>query len=393
MISIIIPVYNGANYMREAIDSALAQTYPNVEIIVVNDGSTDHSEEIALSYGDRLRYFAKENGGVSTALNLGIEKMRGDYFSWLSHDDLYAPNKLEVQMEALRAQGKLDAIVYSDYTELNMADRTVEGSNTSNQFEKVQLENSLFPVCFGLIHGCSLLIHRSHFERVGLFKEELRTTQDYDLWFRMFRGQRLIFVPQPLICCRLHPEQGTHTIACHQAEREQLFAEFFLSLSEEEIEALFGHPAMLYGRVKTFVCTNGLSGLERSAMERYASLKISESARHRAEKFCGHIKEMCKNLENICIFGCGVYGKWLHTFLDELGVFVRFFSDNNPKLWGQKVDGCICISPEQLRQIQEKTLIVAAVQKPNYILTQLRELGCVYITTKQELDKLFFETV
>ena len=80
MISIIIPVYNGANYMKIAIDSALAQTYENTEVIVVNDGSQDNgkTEEIALSYGDKIRYFAKENGGCASALNFGISKMRGE---------------------------------------------------------------------------------------------------------------------------------------------------------------------------------------------------------------------------------------------------------------------------------------------------------------------------
>ena len=88
MVSIIIPVYNGANYLREAIDSALAQTYSNFEVIVVNDGSNDGGEtdRIATSYGEKIRYFRKENGGVASALNMGIKHMKGDYFSWLSHD-------------------------------------------------------------------------------------------------------------------------------------------------------------------------------------------------------------------------------------------------------------------------------------------------------------------
>ena len=79
-VSIIIPVYNGANYMREAIDSALAQTYTNIEVVVVNDGSRDDgaTREVALSYGDRIRYIEKENGGVSSALNRGIRDMTGE---------------------------------------------------------------------------------------------------------------------------------------------------------------------------------------------------------------------------------------------------------------------------------------------------------------------------
>ena len=80
LVSIVIPVYNGAEYMREAIDSALAQTYKNIEVIVVNDGSKDNTDEIARSYGEKIRYFKKENGGVSTALNLAIQNMQGEYF-------------------------------------------------------------------------------------------------------------------------------------------------------------------------------------------------------------------------------------------------------------------------------------------------------------------------
>ena len=93
LVSIVIPVYNGADYLSECIDSALAQTYSNIEILVINDGSVDDgaTEAVAQSYGDRIRYFRKENGGVSSALNLGIQHMRGDYFSWLSHDDRYEP--------------------------------------------------------------------------------------------------------------------------------------------------------------------------------------------------------------------------------------------------------------------------------------------------------------
>lgn len=94
-VSIVIPVYNGANYVARAINSALNQTWDNKEVIVVNDGSTDHgnTEKAAAAFGSRIRYIAKPNGGVASALNLGIQEMTGEHFSWLSHDDLYAPQK------------------------------------------------------------------------------------------------------------------------------------------------------------------------------------------------------------------------------------------------------------------------------------------------------------
>ena len=86
LVSIVIPVFNGSNYLREAIDSALGQTYKSIEVIVVNDGSNDggKTREIVLSYGGRVRYFEKENGGVASALNEGLKEMNGEYFSWLS---------------------------------------------------------------------------------------------------------------------------------------------------------------------------------------------------------------------------------------------------------------------------------------------------------------------
>ena len=115
-VTIVIPVYNGSNYMREAIDSALAQTYENIEILVVNDGSKDggKTRDIALAYGDKIRYFEKENGGVATALNLAIQEMQGEYFSWLSHDDVYYPDKIQAEIEYLQKIGREDVIVYSD---------------------------------------------------------------------------------------------------------------------------------------------------------------------------------------------------------------------------------------------------------------------------------------
>ena len=86
LVSIIIPVYNGSDFLRQAVNSALGQTYTNIEVIIVNDGSNDNgkTEEVALSYGKRVRYLCKENGGVASALNFGISQMKGEYFSWLS---------------------------------------------------------------------------------------------------------------------------------------------------------------------------------------------------------------------------------------------------------------------------------------------------------------------
>src|SRR5215471_2056218 len=117
-VTIVVPVYNGRDYLREAIESALAQTYQNKEIVVVNDGSLDDggTASIALSYGKWIRYYWKSNGGVGSALNYAIREMSGEYFSWLSHDDLYVGNKVELEVEAVSRFDIARTIIYSDYS-------------------------------------------------------------------------------------------------------------------------------------------------------------------------------------------------------------------------------------------------------------------------------------
>ncbi len=238
LVSIVIPVYNGSNYMREAIDSALAQTYDNIEIIVVNDGSKDDTEEIAKSYGDKIRYFSKENGGVSTALNMGITNMRGDYFSWLSHDDLYKPDKVEKNVAALKYDPM--CIVYSDYECMDERQEYIGTVSSKRLHRAGNYEFGLFPLISGLIHGCSLLIHRTYFETYGVFDESQRSTQDYDLWFKMFRGQRLKYIPEALVMGRVHQKQATSSSDKTIPENELLWINMLQSLTSEEMRAIKG---------------------------------------------------------------------------------------------------------------------------------------------------------
>ncbi|MGL4226321.1 MAG: glycosyltransferase family 2 protein, partial [Rickettsia sp.] len=249
LVSIIIPVYNGANYMREAIDSALAQTYKNIEIIVVNDGSKDNgkTEEIALSYGNKIRYFYKENGGCGSALNIGIKNMQGEYFSWLSHDDVYLPNKVEHQINILNKLENKNIIIYGSYELIDNKGkflRYVKPDNVVTSKEKLNIP--LFPLLRGLIHGCSLLIPVKYFHEVGLFDEKLITTQDYDLWFKIFRIAPIYFDDQVLIKARMHPERGTNTISVHDQECEELWSGFLKELTEEEMLTMGGGSIALF---------------------------------------------------------------------------------------------------------------------------------------------------
>ena len=157
LVSVVIPVYNGANYMTLAIDSALAQTYGNIEVIVVNDGSNDNgaTARIARSYGDRIRYFEKENGGVASALNLAIGEARGQFISWLSHDDLYTSDKIERQIAYLTEEPEPNrCVIYGDYAVF---------SNAPSDVTEVALPSTspdnfrYFITVQNILHGCTLL--------------------------------------------------------------------------------------------------------------------------------------------------------------------------------------------------------------------------------------------
>lgn len=217
LVSIIIPVYNGSNYVAEAIDSALAQTYKNIEVIVVNDGSNDNgkTEEIALSYGDKIRYFKKENGGVSSALNFGIENMRGEYFSWLSHDDKYEPEKIEKQVSALNNIDNKETVVVCSGKQIDENSNLIEKHISKKRFENgIVSWQEAFKNLFnqGSFNGCAFLIHKSVFEKVGKFNEDLRYVQDLLMWANIFLNKfSLLYMQDKLVLSRIHGAQLTQT--------------------------------------------------------------------------------------------------------------------------------------------------------------------------------------
>ena len=194
--------------MRQAIDSALAQTYPNVEILVINDGSADDgaTHDIAASYGEKIRYFQKENGGVLSALNFEIENMRGEYFAWLSHDDFYLPKKIEKQVLALQKhQGLRPAFCVCNCILINEKGDVIFKSNIR--------ENCGFdsPSCFLFLsgegfNGIMVLIPKKLFDQCGLFTPSL-ATHEYDMWLRIMDVADVVVEPEHLTYMRIHPDQ------------------------------------------------------------------------------------------------------------------------------------------------------------------------------------------
>lgn len=210
-VSIIIPVYNGSNYVNLAIDSALRQTYKNIEIIVVNDGSKDNTLKILKQYGDKIKLIDKENGGVSTALNLGIKNMTGDYFSWLSHDDLYYPEKIEREVNYLIENNLVGTktILYSNF---DYNDKWGNHIHTC-KYNTIELNReSALPLQKAAISGLTLLIPKQAFIDAGDFDVNLRACQDYKLWFEMYKkGYKFIHLEDVLTVTRIHDLSVSNT--------------------------------------------------------------------------------------------------------------------------------------------------------------------------------------
>lgn len=248
-VSIVIPVYNGADYLRESIDSALAQTYANVEVLVVNDGSCDDgaTEAVALSYGDKIRYFKKENGGVSSALNMGIQNMTGDYFSWLSHDDRYDPEKVACSVAYLAEFENRDRLLamcggyYIDKNSAHLRDMHFP-------FERGRVYSGLDVVSHILSHGvldaCCLLIPKTAFDECGLFNEDLRYNQDALMWYQIFcRHYGLVVCDeQKQVAYRLHAAQTSKTrrdlLLSNSEMLARIIAPTFAALSNEQYPLL-----------------------------------------------------------------------------------------------------------------------------------------------------------
>ncbi len=253
LVSIVIPVYNGANYMAQAIDSALAQTYDNIEIIVVNDGSKDDgaTERIALSYGNKIRYFAKPNGGVSSALNYGIKQMKGEYFSWLSHDDMYLSEKIEHQIEALsKYDFDKSIIALCSASQINKDSEPIHSITNSKRFESnviISWEEVLLDLLKnGAFNGCALLIPKNILLSVEPFDESLRFSQDALMWYRIFlAGYKLLYTEKKDVLGRVHNAQVTQTRRdlMHSDSKRicDMMLPSFLEKSTEQYNFLFAY--------------------------------------------------------------------------------------------------------------------------------------------------------
>lgn len=201
-ISVVIPAFNQATFLGAAIESVLAQTRPAKEIIVVDDGSTDATPEVARRYGDRIGYIRQDNAGLSAARNTGIQAAMGDYVALLDSDDLWLPRFLELTGRLLDSRPDLGAV----YAGLQFVD--AHGIPLHQQVTRTVAPEALHDA---LIDGeffaaDAVLVRRACFDRVGLFNPALRASEDWDMWLRVARAYAFAGLSEPLLLYRMHGE-------------------------------------------------------------------------------------------------------------------------------------------------------------------------------------------
>ena len=211
-ITIVVPVYNGAFYIRDALKSILNQTHPATEIIVIDDGSTDNTREIVRDFGTSVVYFFQNNAGAPSARNRGIQAASGEWIGFLDADDTYGEQKLEIQISRFRDQPSLEVVMGSREHFMNRA-----GEGEPPKHERLELEDHV-----PLQLGCGLF-RRTAFERVGFFDESLKYCDDYD-WFNRAREMsiKLLLHDDVVLHQRVHSTNMTR----HRdiANRYQLMA-------------------------------------------------------------------------------------------------------------------------------------------------------------------------
>jgi len=231
-VSVVIPVYNGENYLRLALESVLCQTFQDFEIIVIDDGSKDSTPDIAQSFGDRVRYVRQENAGVAAAVNHGISLARGRYFAWLSHDDLWAPEKLSEQLQALQhVDGP--AVCYTDVKFIDGEGKVFDEKEAPlpdrHAIVRAVLQGE--PVLFA---AYSLVCDLRCFEQVGLYDLKKRHTQDADMLLRLARAFPFVRVPEKLMFIREHGKRDSKS-PTFAAEASAFYGLWLDSLTPAEL--------------------------------------------------------------------------------------------------------------------------------------------------------------
>lgn len=250
LVSVIMPAYNAEKYIGMSIESVMKQTYGNVELVIVDDASTDSTLDIMRQYADKwngkIRISAREqNGGTAAALNDAIELAQGEYICWLSADDLYCEDMVESEVGYLKQNENYDA-VFSRCAYIDENGRFVSELQYSWCEELITAGAGAITallLCGNFWHGCTVLARAECFKREERFNVAYKGAQDYDFWLRMAADYNIGYLDKVNVFSRNHSEQGSRKINC---EVDAIDVFFNLLCREEIMMKLFRRIGAVY---------------------------------------------------------------------------------------------------------------------------------------------------
>ncbi len=223
-VSVVIPAYNKAEWTAQTVDSVLRQTYPDIEIIVVDDGSTDNTRERMATYGHKIQYVRKENGGACSARNEGIRRSSGDFIAFLDCDDLYLEDKIELSVKYLRENPRFSFV----HTAVHFIDdqNNIVGyrSHPNSRYEGWIARRLILG---NYICNSTIVARREALQAAGFFDETFFMPADWDLWLRLADVGEVGFINKPLTKYRVSAHYILKNLEKSQEEEGVVLDKFF----------------------------------------------------------------------------------------------------------------------------------------------------------------------
>ena len=251
LVSVVIPVYNSEKFLEECLDSILTQTYQNIEIIAVDDGSTDSSPDILERYSDKINIISQKNQGLASALNLGISKMKGYWFKWFSPDDVMHSNTIETLIDETKNHSD-NTILYSNWNIIDDTGNTLREFHESNYNELSEFDFNLRLLDGQQINVNTTLIPAIFLKKYGIRELDEPVAIDYDFFLRsaLLHDVRFHLISQPLVNYRIHSAQLSHKNISKTLNYISEIKDEILMKLDEPLRIKYNHGLEQYKKTK-----------------------------------------------------------------------------------------------------------------------------------------------
>jgi glycosyltransferase involved in cell wall biosynthesis len=251
LVSVVIPVYNSERYLEECLDSVISQTYQNIEIIIVDDGSTDSSLDILKRYSDKVNIISQKNNGLSSALNLGISKMKGHWFKWFSPDDIMYPYTIETLVNESKKHPD-NTIIYSNWNIIDDTGNVLREFHESDYNELSDFDYNIRLLDGQQINVNTTLIPSSLFDKCSIRELDDPVAIDYDffLYAALFHRTKFHLISKPLVRYRIHSDQLSHKNISKTLSYISKIKNEILQQLDELLQDMYTHELKQYQETK-----------------------------------------------------------------------------------------------------------------------------------------------